>query len=55
MDSTLMLCLSVNIIHPDQGSLQLLILVSMLRKFRDERGIAPKELFLCTQRVIIYL
>jgi len=45
MNPTLMLCLSVDKIHPDQGSLQWRILVSTLRKCRDERGIAPKELF----------
>jgi hypothetical protein len=45
MDLTLILCLSVDPIHPDQGSLQWRILVSTLRNCRDERGIAPKELF----------
>lgn len=45
MDLTLILCLSVDTIHPDQGSLQWRILVSMLRKCRDEREIVPKELF----------
>jgi hypothetical protein len=45
MDPTLMLCLSVDKIHPDQDSLQWRILVSTLRKYLDERGIAPKELF----------
>jgi hypothetical protein len=44
MGPTLMLCLSVDTIHPDQGSFQWRIIVSTLRKCRDEQGRAPKGL-----------